>query len=176
MTVLLLEFTSTRCNSWPSLEILHNQRQIFSGTVKEKLRLEVALSPSAHNIIELTGIGKQQGTNNVWDTRVDDAGRIIEDKTLAIQRVELNGIDMGQRWIHSLVAADFSYGVWYGNSTVRFEFTEPVMNWIIASKFADSTNADTVKYNNYNSKFNYDVLKQRIQHIRQQINDQDSSL
>ena len=81
MTVLLLEFTSTRCNSWPSLEILHNQRQIFSGTVKEKLRLEVALSPSAHNVIELTGIGKQQGTNNVWDTRVDDAGRIIERGT-----------------------------------------------------------------------------------------------
>jgi hypothetical protein len=176
MTVLLLEFASTWCNSWPSLEILHNQRPIFSGIIKEKLLLDVALSPSAHNVIELTGIGKQQGANNVWDTRIDDTGRIIEDKTLAIQRVELNGIDMGQPWIHSLAAPDFSYGVWYGNSTVRFEFTEPVMNWIIASKFVNNTNTDSIKYNNYNSKFNYEVLKQRIQHIRQQINDQDSSL
>ena len=136
----------------------------------------MALSPSEHNVIELIGIDKQQGANNIWDTCVDDTGKITQDKTLVIQRVQLNGIDMGQQWIYRLQAPEFSYGVWYGNSTVSFEFTEPVMSWIIASKFADSDCADSIKYNNYNSKFNYDILKQQIQSIRQQINDQDSSL
>ena len=167
MIHLELEFTATHCNSWPSIQILGNQTIIWQGIVEQTQYLDFFL-PQKSTHIEIVGLGKSQGENNVWDTKVDDNGRIVEDKTLALKTVKINTIDMKQAWIDRLPG--IKYGVWYENTTTEFTIKEPVIDWIIQTKFIDRPQDKSIMYNNFDTKWNYSVLQDRIASLKNKLN------
>ena len=167
MIHLELEFTATHCNSWPCIKIIGNRTALWQGIVEQTQYLDLFL-PQEPTKIEIIGIGKSQGENNVWDTRVDATGRIVEDKTLQLTTVKINTIDMTQAWIDRLPG--LKYGVWYENTTTEFVIEEPVLNWIIKTKFIDQPRDKSIMYNNFDAKWNYSVLKDRIANLKNQLN------
>lgn len=167
MIHLEFEFAATHCNSWPSITIFGNKNKLWQGIVENKQYLDFFI-PEETTTITIEGIDKSKGENNIWDTKVDDSGRIIEDKTLTLASVKINNIDMTQSWIDRL--SGIRYGVWYENSTVEFTMQTPWLDWVIKTKFIDQPLDRSIIYNNFNSKWNYPALQDRIAVIRNKLN------
>lgn len=166
MIHLELEFESTFCNSWPCIEILNNQTAIWQGYIERSQSLEFFFKDQTC-CIEIKGIGKRQGEDNIWDTKVNSSNAIVADKTLTLRSVVINTVAMGQDWIDRL--PELRYGVWYFNAQTKFTINTPVLNWIIQSKFVDQQHSRQIVYNNFNQKWNYSVLQDRIAELRERL-------
>ena len=168
MIHLELEFTATYCNSWPQVEIYGNKVLIWQGNINQQQHIEFFFSnPSVE--VEIKGIGKSRGENQTWDTLLDDTGKIVQDKTLTLSRVKINSVDMTQNWIDRL--PNIHYGTWYDNFDTNFCIETPVLDWIIRSKFFEANQDKSKKFifNNYNKKWDYSMLQQKINDLRERL-------
>lgn len=115
---------------------------------KEIVRLEPTLESQTitvdfedddekEHLLELTMSGKQQD-----HTRVDEAGRILEDRVIEISDVSIDEIELGYVFVKSTrYQHDFNgtadpvedefHGVMGCNGTVKFPFTTPVYLWLL---------------------------------------------
>lgn len=164
-----LELTATFCNSWPTAKITADNQTIWQGTVEQVKHISFHI-PKDSTTIVISGINKSSGENNSWDTVVDSQGRIIVDKTMTLSWIRINNIDMTQAWIDNL--PNIRFGVWYDNYDTQFTVESPVLDWIIRTKFVDTNLGDSKKmiYNDYNKKWNYTTLQQKINTLRQRLN------
>lgn len=166
MIHLELEFTATKCNSWPRIRISNNQTLIWQGIVEHTQCLDFFISSPA--TIKIQGIDKCQGENNVWDTQVDEHGKIVADKTLTLKSVRINTVEMGQDWIDRL--PNIQFGVWYENISTEFSIGEPILDWIIQARFHQSQIDKSIMYNNFDRKWNYQPLRTRIAALKRKLN------
>ena len=138
---LKIELFGSKCNEYPVLTILHNGCQIYSSAIVENYTIEVDIQLQDTNLITLAGIGKSNGENGVWDTRVDPHGNITEDKYLKINNIWMDDILLDTKWVNSLeFVSDRNKSIsqfigWYENGTVDFIINLPLLDWIILEKF-----------------------------------------
>lgn len=75
-------------------------------------------------------------------TRINDAGDIVEDSVIEVDRVSLDDIELGQVFVdHATYDHDFNgngpatqqkfYGVLGCNGTVKLQFSSPVYLWLL---------------------------------------------
>jgi hypothetical protein len=91
------------CNSWPQLRIIFNNNIIYNDYVVDTVTINLKLDCNdLTNYLILEGIGKTNGENGIWDTKLSLDGSIQSDKKLLIEKITFNQIDMGECWIKSL--------------------------------------------------------------------------
>ena len=66
----------------------------------------------------------------------------------------------------------------YSNGYIKFEITEPVLNWVIEEKFIKQEKKIDLEFHARSGqrRFEYDYIQEKIRSIRQKINDQNSDL
>ena len=178
---LSIGLTAVQCNSWPWLQITCDQSILFNNEIQDYQSLTFPIQPnSKHCNIKLIGIKKYN------DTLVDFDGKIIKDKSLRIDKISINDIDMGDEFIRHLKFSneqgekfDFLNQTFYSNGSISIDITHPIVDWIIEKKFiallplyGDSS----AKYETTFSKFEYKSLNEKIAKIEALINDQNPNL
>lgn len=176
---LTLDLAGTKCNEYPHLTVLHNQKIVYSDFVVEQNVIELDLELAQDNLIILQGIGKSHGENNKWDTVVDSTGRIIEDKNLLINNICFDGIAMNQPWIRSLPFCHTNNskslcnsGMW-DNGYIEFDIQLPLLNWIIQEKFIkfEQDQSKSAVARSGESKFDYNYIQEKLNLITRLLND-----
>jgi hypothetical protein len=90
------------CNEYPLITIKNNQEVLYHGYVQDRQVLVFDIDTLVDHTLTLTGLNKCNGTNGKWDTVIDDQGRIIKDKNLRINDIQIENISMGIEWIKNL--------------------------------------------------------------------------
>ena len=172
------------CNEYPLVTIKNNQDVLYHGHVQDRQVLVFDVDPLADHAITLTGLNKSNGIDGKWDTVVDNQGRIIKDKNLQINDIQIENISMGIEWIKNLpmhkennITEPCLMGM-YANGSIQFEITSPVIDWIIEEKFIKQEKklAFESHARSGQCKFEYEYVQEKIQSIRQIINDQNVNL
>jgi len=178
---LSIGLTAVQCNSWPWLEITCDQSILFDKEIKDHQTLTFTIqSNNKHCNIKLIGIKKHN------DTLVDSNDNIIKDKSLRIDKISINNIDMGDEFIRHLKFIneqgeefDFLNQTFYSNGTISIDIKHPIIDWMIEKKFIallPMYGNSTAKYETTFSKFEYQSLNEKIAKIEALINDQNPNL
>lgn len=174
-----LDLFGNKCNDYPHLTILHNQKTVFTGRIMDHATVELDIDLQDSNTIRLEGIKKSTGENNKWNTTVGPDGTIIEDMYLLINNVWIDGIAMNLEWIRLLLIhtsnkppSQCNAGIWE-NGYIEFNIQLPLLGWIIQEKFIKIENNASASMDacSGESKFAYDYVQQKINLINQLLND-----
>jgi hypothetical protein len=173
---LTAKFTSTYCNTWPTVNLTVNNQIILNSTVVESLDFSTAIDISNYNTLSVSMIGKQFGP--VWDTKLHN-GEIIQDKTLSIKCFEFDDVDilpiLNKRKMHVVDSGKNQRDDYidhkcsfHFNSSLDLEFTTPIYNWIITEKFIkdDEYVIDDKSFGSWKNKFNYDTTREYLDKIQ----------
>jgi hypothetical protein len=137
MNILKLQFCATECNGLPSLRFCINNdiQQEFTFTETEStVDLIINLLDGKHEL-EIERYGK---TDN--NTLIDSAGQILQDQTVTLVDMFLDGIKLPDRFKYSGV---FHYNdqsiqsglVWGPNGKYIFKFETPMITWVIQEQY-----------------------------------------
>jgi hypothetical protein len=169
-----LELFGSKCNTYPTLDILLDQQSIFSGEIVEIARLELDLALTSGSVITIKGIDKKSGENGIWDTVVDSNGAILQDKYLLVKNVWFDNIPMGTEWIKGLTAVYNTHsekfnscGFWQ-NGYIEFMINLPLLDWIIEEKYIKKELAEDFSMNQRSGekKFEYQYISEHIREIK----------
>jgi hypothetical protein len=172
------------CNEYPLITIKNNQEVLYHGYVQDRQVLIFDIDTLVDHTLTLTGLNKCNGTDGKWDTAIDDQGRIIKDKNLRINDIQIENISMGIEWIKNLpmhkqnnIIEPCLMGM-YANGSIQFRITLPVIDWIIKEKFIKQEKklAFESHARSGQRKFEYEYVQEKIQSIRQILNDQNVNL
>jgi hypothetical protein len=176
-----IELIAVHCNTWPQLQITCDQTILFDDEVQnyQKLTFTIPINDTRCNI-KLIGIKKDN------DTKMDTDGRIVEDKSLRIHAILIDGINMGDEFIRHLKFNDnhkseskFLSQTFYSNGHISIDIEQPILDWIIEKKFISllpTYSTSTCKYETTFSKFEYASLNEKIAKIEKLINDKNPNL
>lgn len=176
---LKLDLVGNKCNEYPHLTILYNQQIVYSDLVKEHAIIELNIDLVSVNTLVLKGIGKSQGQDGKWDTVLDSAGNIVEDKNLLINNIWFDDIAMDRRWIQSLPKYNTNdsmeicnMGMWE-NGHIEFNIQLPLLNWIIEEKFIkfEQNQNKSFAARSGESKFDYNYIQEKLNLITRLLND-----
>lgn len=177
--------TGHKCNTFPELTILQNDKIVYSGFVENKSQILIDLDLANSDIITIKGIGKSFGQNNIWDTKIDEFNNIVEDKILVIHDISFDGISMGTEWLKNLDAVvdnqqvKFSNTSFYFNGHINLTVNLPLLDWIIDQKYikpAKQLNTGKEKLGSGANKFIYTDVTKYITKIKALLNDENTSM
>jgi len=152
------------CNSWPILTITQNNNK-FEYSIQEETTLNIVLDNAP---FQIGMYNKSFGTNRVWDTKTDSDGNIIQDKSIKINLIEIDEVDIS----HLLIKLDYN-SIEQGyltihDSHIRFngEWNFPTgknpYDWIIDTTYQQTNEYRDVSYfsdstiiNNYRDHHHY---------------------
>jgi hypothetical protein len=178
---LSIGLTAAHCNRWPWLQITCDQSILYDNEIHGGQNLTLTI-PFENNLcnIKLIGIKKYH------DTKIDSDGKIIEDKSLRIDNISINDINMGDEFIRHLNFKDeqgneisFLNQTFYLNGSISIDINQPIIDWIIEKKFIvllPTYGNSTAKYETTFSKFEYKLLNEKIAKIEALINDKNLNL
>ena len=129
------ELYGSACNGYPLLTIAHNNKVVYSDVIVENQIVQLDLLPTQTNLISLSGIGKKNGENGLWDTVIDKNNQVVQDKYLVVKNILIDDIPMGHDWIKTLHHNESVFLGWWQNDSVSFTVELPLLDWIIEQKF-----------------------------------------
>ena len=135
--------------------------------------VELPVSLDSDTIVQVKGIGKRNGEDGIWDTKLDDQGNIIADKYLTINNICISGISMGNPWIQSINSIEnYTSTSIYNNGEFSFKINSPVLDWIIEEKFIKPQSVNnSLDFYNSSGKFDYTLIQEKINNIKRLLND-----
>lgn len=155
----------------PKVSILINKDILFEGIIDGLHELDCPVELKDGDVVTVVGINKRNGEDGVWDTIVDSNGNIISDKYLVINNIMINNISMGREWISSINSlGNFESNSIYKNGELKFIAQEPLLNWIIEQKYINKK-SDVVDSYSGAGKFDYEYIRNRIDAIKQLLDD-----
>jgi hypothetical protein len=159
----------------PRISILINTDVVYEGIVDGLAYIDIPVELKDNDVITLVGIGKRNGEDGVWDTKVDFSGNIISDKYLIINNITIDYIAMGSEWISSINSlGNFESTSIYKNGELSFVVHEPVLDWIIEEKFIKPEQKElSNRADSYSGagKFDYNYIRNKINAIKQLLDD-----
>ena len=113
--------------------------KIFDGSLAEPRYIEYRFDDGIEGDHELKFILKNKSD---IDTKIDDAGNILEDSLLNIENLTFDGIELGQIFYqlaeyhhnnngHSDLVTEKFFGSMGCNGVVSLKFTTPVYLWLL---------------------------------------------
>ena len=173
--------TPSHCNTWPWFQVNCGHTILYDGLIEYKQTLNFNISSEDNSChISLIGIKKRK------DTAVGINGEILKDKTLYVDNITINDINMGDEFIRHLSIKDingntalFSNKTFYLDGEVGIDITFPIIDWVIETKFISLLptyqNSENMFESTF-SKFEYNLLHNKINQIKALLNDQNSNL
>ena len=172
------ELYGSACNGYPLLTVAHNNKVVYSDAIVENQTVELDLLPAQTNLISLSGIGKKNGENGLWDTVIDKHNQVVQDKYLVVKNILIDNIPMGHDWIktlrfESLHDNDSVFLGWWQNDSVSFTVELPLLDWIIEQKFMNNhpTTGSDINARSGDARFDYDYIQDKIAAIKKIISD-----
>jgi len=159
----------------PCVSILINSNVIYEGVVNGHADISIPIVLKDNDIVTISGIGKRNGEDGVWDTILNHQGDIISDKYLIINSIIIDYIEMGVHWISSINSlGNFESTSIYKNGELNFVVHEPLLDWIIEEKFIKQEQKElSNRADSYSGagKFNYEYIRSKIAAIKQLLDD-----
>jgi hypothetical protein len=176
------------CNAWPELSISVNAQEIWRGEVSIKQTIAVEFKLQDKNEILIQYLNKNHGPN-LWDTKLDSTGNIIEDQNCVLSNFRLG------RSRCDFLLQDLDYyrddgsvqskpwGFMSQRGYFRIEFPRDVYSWIIACRkkyiFGARKQSSSLDYwTNYLGDPNDPITQELLQDIDQllkKFDDQNTS-
>lgn len=168
----MLCFTFTGVNG-PTVTIAINDGVVFSDTINGSRCVGLPFQLKNNDTVVIAGIGKRNGEDGIWDTKVDDQGNIISDKYLVIDSIEIDNIAMGMQWINSINSiGKFESNFVYYNGQLSFTVRGNLLDWIIEEKFVKHAyNPDGMGSYDGDGRFDYDSIRNKINSIKKLLDD-----
>lgn len=151
MSSIKFKLTPSFCNSWPLIRVTINGVQYWEKFVDCVQVVEFNFELKEKNSVKIEYLNKQQGPN-IWDTKLDDRGQIIEDQYCILSDIMIAN-SRCDFLTHSLVytGADGKInsnllGFMSRIGHYEIAFPKDVYSWIVAKRSeisATSTNAYT---------------------------------
>lgn len=181
---LELKVSATYCNRWPTLWVDLNGVTLTETVIDCPKTISVLLHSNLEkNKLSIGMKGKQFGEQNIWDTQVDEQGKIINDLQLVFDDVKLEDVSILDLLIKHQYYADDTHGQPIQNAPVlvdnkigfngsfTFEYTLPVLNSITNQKFKLPLNEDISYFSNYTALFHYEEDQRLINEIQDILDD-----
>lgn len=135
-----LELIPSFYNNWPEIEIAINNKIVWHNFVTKKTRVDLEFEPVDINHLKISYLNKRAGPD-VWDTEVDDTGKIVADQNCVITKLYINRSKCD--WL--LQRMIWHYGdqeaLTYGHMNYRgytdFAFPIDVYSWIANERTRD---------------------------------------
>jgi hypothetical protein len=169
------------CNAWPELEIQANGRTVWKNWVTKPLVISFGFDAQTSNQIRIKYINKRNGPD-VWDTQIDQAGRITQDQNAVLTSVRINRARCD--WILDSLLWNYLDGTQRANrgfmdlqGHADIEFPADVYAWIVQQRQAraevtdkasalDYKNIYIPSHTNQQARELIDEIKQIVDKIR----------
>ena len=174
-----LDLTPSFCNNWPELAIEANNRLIWHGHVAEKTSLNLMFDSEDINYVTIKYLNKRNGPD-IWDTKMNDHGQIIEDQNCVLTDIYINRARCGE-WLIPTICWKYddgrtvnNYGFMDLKGSMSIEFPRDVYSWIIQQRQLLSTptseKTSSISYKNiYIPQHENQLCLQLIDEIKQKI-------
>lgn len=172
---LCADIQGSFCNSWPTLTITQDAL-VIELLIENSQQIQIELQ---NKPFSLGMSAKSFGNNNVWDTKTDLDNKIIEDKSISINSLKIDDVEI----VHHLNKLDYN-SIEHGplrvdDCTIRFNGQWSIntgknpYNWIIDTVNTHTNSNDNRKNLSYFSSYNivgdYSEHYQAIFEIRELI-------
>lgn len=136
----VLEFTASPsfCNSWPEIAVDINGLRAWQGIVDHQQRFCLPIELQEHNQVYIYYLNKRKGPD-IWDTRTDSTGKIVEDQYCIISDVGI-GRSRCDFLIRDLVfygkdgTEELTFGFMSQQGHLLMQFPENVYAWILSQR------------------------------------------
>lgn len=133
-----LDLLPNFCNQWPKLSITANNTVLWQAYVVEPGRVTVTFTAQESNCVRISYLNKMNGPD-VWDTKIDDAGKIIADQNCILTNVLINRarckwIPAETAWTYLDGTTKLNYGFMDLQGYMEFSFPRDVYQWIIEKR------------------------------------------
>lgn len=134
-----IELQASFCNNWPKIEISINDQVLWDDYVVDTQLISVIYKKQSTNKLCIAYTNKRIGPN-IWDTKIDDKGTIIEDQHCILKNIYfdqaknssiINKLEYTQRYGESLSGVN---GWMTSPGHYQIEFPYDVYDWIIQSR------------------------------------------
>lgn len=133
-----LTVTASYCNAWPELVIEANGQTVWHDHVQETAVIRLQFPALEHNRVRIKYVNKRNGPD-VWDTVIDDQGRIVQDQHAILTGVRICGARCD--WILDSLLWNYADGRGQANrgfmdlqGHADIEFPGEVYEWIIEQR------------------------------------------
>ena len=133
-----IDFSSTACNGWPVVQITLNDQTVWQGEINSfrTVNFDAELQPT--NCLGIALVNKNNGPD-IWDTKVDDNGNILEDKQCVIKSIYFDRarfVFFQDELAYYLDSGgiEYPYGFMPQNGHYLIKFPEDVYEWIISRR------------------------------------------
>ena len=167
-----MEVEGFYCNSWPKLTIKQNNKTLYEEFIVNSHIVDMQIENKSFTI----GMeDKSFGTDNVWDTLVDNNGTITADKYHVIKNISLDDVNFEHN-LHKLSYLSKEHGLTTSyDQIIRFNGCWQIdtegnpYNWIIdlTNKKVDAETRKVSYFSDYESHGNYADHKVVIDEIKE---------
>lgn len=183
MNSIILKLRPAYCNRWPELTVSHNNKIIFKNIIDCAQQVSIEYTEENNNIITVGMSNKHFGEDNIWDTKTDEKGNILEDLTLTLEDALICDISIKEIFLKNMYLISKSSGPEllddkvYSNGTMnfngyfKFEYRLPLISSIINQKFKLPADHEKSYYSNYTTLFEYDQEIELIQDIERLLDE-----
>lgn len=135
-------FESGFCNYWPEIELLANEQTLWRGYIKKRAAIAVEFPALPYNRVCIKYLNKRNGPD-VWDTRVDDQGSIVEDQYCVLTGLMINRARCD--WFIERIPyrraegqQEFTFGYMAFQGSLEFDLPRDVYQWIVEQRQSDA--------------------------------------
>lgn len=179
-----LELRGYYCNHWPIIEIYHEDKLIVSRQVEDKSLIQLDIECGERSQLRMRQIGKRFGEQDVWDTDVATG----QDCWIEIQDIRFDDVTMGQRLIDDLTFVNewspiqrqhndpqfidqwsrfACNGRMNFNGYIDIDFTMPIYNWLILTKYKTNRSSQTSYFSSYTDNWHYEEDLEILKEIKE---------
>ena len=168
---LEMEIEGFYCNSWPKLTIKQNNKILYEESVVNSQKVDMQIENKPFTI----GMeNKSFGSNNIWDTHVDNDGNVIADKYIVIKNIALDDVNFEHN-LHKLPYQSIEHGATNTfDQSIRYNghwqidtYKNPY-DWIIdLANMQQDENRKVSYFSDYESHGHYDDHKEVIDKIKE---------
>lgn len=149
-------FQSSFCNSWPEISIEVNDQILWRGFVEGQAQVNLSTDLLENNVAVIRYLNKRNGPD-AWDTKMDDAGNIVEDQHCVLQSVVIKKCrcdflvkDMIYHYINGEKRNTFGFMDLKGYFI--FQFPHNVESWVLENRRRH------LPHVNHNSSLAYETI------------------
>jgi len=135
---LQLGFESSFCNAWPEISIEVNDQILWQGAIEASATVPLSFELLENNFVLIRYLNKRNGPD-IWDTKMDESGQIIEDQHCILKTAVVKGCrcdflvkDLEYHYINGTTRKTFGFMDLQGYFI--FKFPRDVESWVLENR------------------------------------------
>ena len=172
---LQIDFLANKCHHWPYIKVQYNDILLTDRELDTKTSLIFTDLPIENsNTIKIIHPGKKRGENNIWDTKTNANGEIIEDCNFQITNFLINDVSLNETaYKKFLFNSTEKYADIYLNYLVGFNgefnicFPKDIYSWLTVIKYKKDIVDKLEQFSNTSQLFHYEEDHKLVKEIKE---------